>query len=135
MKQKQQSVMDKKRIEIIARCEGNSILDIGSVATQLESLKRNIENNLWLHAELAKRFNKVVGIDILKKEIQELRRMGYDVRYGNAEDFELNEKFDTIVAGELIEHLSMCVRLSNPPIHQPLSFDIRITSLAEVNAV
>jgi len=27
----------------------------------------------------------------------------------------------------------MCVRLSNPPIHQPLSFDIRIASLAEVN--
>ena len=30
---------------------------------------------------------------------------------------------------------SMCVRLSNPPIHQPLSFDIRIASLAEVNVV
>jgi len=107
MKQKQQSVMDKKRIEeIIARCEGNSILDIGCVATQLENVKRNIKSNCWLHEELAKRFSKVVGIDILKKEIQELKRMGYDIRYGNAEDFELNEKFDTIVAGELIEHLS-----------------------------
>lgn len=99
--------MDKNRIkEIIVRCEG-SILDIGCVATQLESLKRNIKSNLWwLHGELAKRFSKVVGIDILKKEIHELKKMGYDVRYGNAEDFELNEKFDTIVAGELIEHLS-----------------------------
>lgn len=107
MTQKQQSVMDKKRIEeILEKCEGSSILDVGCVATQLENLKGNIKSNLWLHEELTKRFSKVVGIDIQKKEVKELRKMGYDVRYGNAEDFELNEKFDTIVAGELIEHLS-----------------------------
>ena len=92
--------------EIIVRCEGDIILDIGCVATQLGNLKEKIESNLWLHEELTKRFSKVVGIDIKKKEIQELKKMGYDVRYGNAEDFRLDENFDTIVAGELIEHLS-----------------------------
>ena len=31
--------------------------------------------------------------------------------------------------------LTICVRLSNPSIHQPLSSDIWIAALAEVNAV
>ena len=35
----------------------------------------------------------------------------------------------------LIIQNSIRLRLSNPFIHQPLSFDIRIASLAEVNAV
>ena len=107
MKHGQQSIVEKKRIkEIIERCEGDSILDVGCVATQLGNLKENIKSNLWLHEELTKKSRKVIGIDILKKEIQEIKKMGYDVRYGSAEDFKLNEKFDTIVAGELIEHLS-----------------------------
>ena len=31
--------------------------------------------------------------------------------------------------------MTMCVRLSNPSIHQPLSLDIWIASIAEVNVV
>ena len=85
--------------EIIVRCDGDSILDVGCVETQLRDVNR-------LHEELIKRFSKVIGIDIQKRKIQELKKMGYDVRYGNAEDFELGENFDIIVAGELIEHLS-----------------------------
>jgi 2-polyprenyl-3-methyl-5-hydroxy-6-metoxy-1,4-benzoquinol methylase len=106
MKPNNNLYLEERIREIIVRCEGDLILDIGCAATQLENLKEKIESNLWLHEELTKRFSKVVGIDIKKKEIQELKKIGYDVRYGNAEDFELNEKFDTIVAGELIEHLS-----------------------------
>ena len=93
--------MERRIKEIIARCEG-AILDIGCVQHTLE----NIKSVSRLHGRLAERFNDVVGIDYLKKEIQELKKMGYNVKYGDAENFELNEKFDTIVAGELIEHLS-----------------------------
>ena len=39
------------------------------------------------------------------------------------------------IAFELVDILFMCVRLSNPSIHQPLSIDIWIASLAEVNVV
>lgn len=106
MKQEQQSIIEKKRIkEIIKRCEG-SILDVGCLQHTLDNVEKNIRRNCWLHEELTKRFSKVVGIDILKKEIHELKKQGYDVRHANAENFGLNEKFDTIVAGELIEHLS-----------------------------
>ena len=39
------------------------------------------------------------------------------------------------VTREEIMDVFMCVRLSNPSIHQPLSIDIWIASLAEVNVV
>jgi len=93
--------MERRIKEIIARCRG-SILDIGCVQHTL----KNIKSDSWLHGRLAERFNDVVGIDYLEEEIQELKKLGYNVKYGDAENFELNEKFDTIVAGELIEHLS-----------------------------
>lgn len=95
----------KRTREIIARCRG-SILDVGCVGSFPENLEEKIQNNVWLYRELEKRFKRVVGIDIAKEEIPKLKKIGYNVQYGNAEDFELNEKFDTIVAGELIEHLS-----------------------------
>jgi len=93
--------MEMRIKEIVERCEG-SILDIGCVQHTLERVK----SDSWLHGALAERFNEVMGIDILQEEIKKLQKMGYNVRYGNAENFELNEKFNTIVAGELIEHLS-----------------------------
>ena len=93
--------MERRIKEIIARCEG-TILDIGCVHHSLE----NIKSDSWLHGKLTENFSTVMGLDFLKEEIQELKKIGYNVEYGNAENFELNEKFDTIVAGELIEHLS-----------------------------
>lgn len=38
--------------------------------------------------------------------VPRLRAEGYDVRLGNAETLELGEGFDTVVAGEVIEHLA-----------------------------
>jgi 2-polyprenyl-3-methyl-5-hydroxy-6-metoxy-1,4-benzoquinol methylase len=34
-----------------------------------------------------------------------LQERGYDVRLGDAQDFDFGEKFDVVLAGELIEHL------------------------------
>lgn len=87
--------------EIVERCEG-SILDIGCVQHSLERIK----SDSWLHGVLCNQFNDVVGMDILEEEIQELSDMGYNVVHGDAENFKLDKKFDTIVAGELIEHLA-----------------------------
>lgn len=93
--------MDIRIKEILQRCEG-SILDIGCVQHTLECVK----NDSWLHGNLTEIFNDVVGIDLLKEEVKILNKMGYNVIYANAEKFVLDEKFNTIVAGELIEHLS-----------------------------
>lgn len=61
----------------------------------------------WLHGRLRERFSSVIGIDLNLENIQLLREMGYEnIHVANAEGFDLHQDFDTIVAGEIIEHLS-----------------------------
>jgi SAM-dependent methyltransferase len=47
-----------------------------------------------------------VGIDIDKPGVQEMTGKGYNVLLQDALEMDLGKRFDTIVAGELIEHLS-----------------------------
>lgn len=92
--------MQQRIQKIIENCEGE-ILDIGCLQHSLE----NVKSNDWLHGRLCENFKTVVGID-MDEDVLKLRTQGYDVYRANAEDFDLGRKFDTIVAGELIEHLS-----------------------------
>jgi 2-polyprenyl-3-methyl-5-hydroxy-6-metoxy-1,4-benzoquinol methylase len=48
---------------------------------------------------------KVVGVDIQKEDVERLRKLGYEVVWGDVTTINLGKKFDVIVAGELIEHL------------------------------
>jgi SAM-dependent methyltransferase len=81
---------------------GPSVLDVGCTGHTLEP-----ESPHWLHGQLVKRFPGVVGIDQSEEKIKELRNRGFDhVFVANAETFSFAERFDTIVAGELIEHVS-----------------------------
>jgi cyclopropane fatty-acyl-phospholipid synthase-like methyltransferase len=49
----------------------------------------------------------VVGIDISRENVESLRKAGFTNLYvQSAESFELQDKFDTVIAGELIEHLA-----------------------------
>jgi 2-polyprenyl-3-methyl-5-hydroxy-6-metoxy-1,4-benzoquinol methylase len=64
-----------------------------------------LDSENWLHGVLKRNFDTVIGIDI-SEEVLELRKYGYEVYVVNAEDFDLDRKFETIVVGELIEHLS-----------------------------
>jgi 2-polyprenyl-3-methyl-5-hydroxy-6-metoxy-1,4-benzoquinol methylase len=59
----------------------------------------------WVHGQVATMASELVGIDINEPAIAELNERGYDVRFGNAEDFDLGRTFDVVMAGELIEHL------------------------------
>ena len=78
------------------------ILDIGCVSNQKEGAFRFGR----LHRFLVKHSNKVKGMDIDKEGIKALKKKNYDIVYGDAETFKLKHKFEVIVAGELIEHLS-----------------------------
>lgn len=96
--------VDRPRIKTILPLlpEGGSILDIG--CAQHDAGERSDPN--WLHQHLYEIGNEVLGIDYLEEEIAELREAGYNVEHQNAETMDLGREFDTIVAGELIEHLS-----------------------------
>lgn len=93
------------RIEwIIKYCKGKDVLDVGCFGFLANKNFKEPEN--WLHREITKHAKSVLGIDILRENIKWARKKGYNIVYGDAEKFSLPSKFDVIVAGELIEHLS-----------------------------
>lgn len=82
--------------------EGGSILDVG--CAQHDASEQTDPN--WLHQHLYEIGDEVLGIDYLEDEIEILRDAGYNVEQHDAEELSFDRTFDTVVAGELIEHLS-----------------------------
>lgn len=84
----------------------DKVLDIGCVGHEIE--ERDLSDpprGYFLHHDLHQHADQVVGIDILDTEVEKMVAAGYDVKVADAQRFDLNETFDVIVAGELIEHL------------------------------
>jgi len=92
------------RVEIVKKHTSGDVLDVGCVQHNLE----NVEEETWLHEKLYdfEEVDSVLGIDVLESEITTLQEKGYNTIVQNAEEMDLDQNFDTIVAGELIEHLS-----------------------------
>lgn len=88
--------------QILKHVVGPDILDVGCAGHLPKP-----GSPYWLHGRLREKFSSVVGIDLNRENIKKLEQLGYEsLHVASAEDFDLNAKFDSIVAGELIEHLS-----------------------------
>lgn len=87
---------------IIAEVDGPTVLDLGAVQHDLDKT----ENDDWLHQHLVNQFERVVGVDILAEEIQQLNQQGYEMYQADVTEMSLDIEADTIVAGELIEHIA-----------------------------
>lgn len=59
----------------------------------------------WMHEAISKTALYTKGIDISEAVIADAKSKGFNVEFGDAQAFSLNEKFDVVHAGELIEHL------------------------------
>lgn len=82
--------------------DANRVLDLGCARHDVERRARGD-----LHAHLVERIDgEVVGVDYVADAVEAMRNEGYDVRMADAQGFHLNETFDVVVAGDLIEHLS-----------------------------
>lgn len=81
---------------------GGSILDLGCVQHDAD----RAANDDWIHSHCYRIGDDVLGVDFLDREVDRLARHGYHVRQANVETMALGRRFDTIVAGELLEHLS-----------------------------
>lgn len=101
------------RIEkITSLVSGKYILDIGCTdeytGSDNVSWDKLINSDYWLHGHLRKLENKIIyGIDIIEEQINNLKLAGLDNLYvQDISELSLDQKFDTIVAGEIIEHIS-----------------------------
>lgn len=101
---------DLPRIEVVNRnhfilnkAKGQKVLNLGPVDRALNPIADQ-------HRKLMEVADNVVGIDIDKEGINELRNIGItNVIYGNIEyidEITLEEDVSLIIAGEIIEHLS-----------------------------
>lgn len=96
--------LENKRMQALLEAvqPADSILDVGCI--QHDSA--NASKTDWLHQHLYNITDDVTGLDYLEEDVAELNERGYNVVCADAQDFDLGRTFDTIVAGELIEHLS-----------------------------
>lgn len=87
---------------ILNLVRGKKVLDIGCIDHDAAAAL----DGSWLHARIAAVAGSLVGLDYLESDAAIVRELGYDVRTGDACDFDLNETFGVVVAGDIIEHLS-----------------------------
>lgn len=93
--------------EIVSICKGKKVLNLGFV--QHKNWKDRLEKGVWLHQQIADVAKSVDGVDLLLDEVESINKeLGQSNFYGdvtNLDDVPLNEKYDVIVCGELIEHI------------------------------
>jgi 2-polyprenyl-3-methyl-5-hydroxy-6-metoxy-1,4-benzoquinol methylase len=98
------------RFPIIAQYAqaGKSVLDLGCVdsrpARHNAAARIEYKVNL-LHKRIAEINRDVMGTDIDPEGVKILAAQGFNVIYADAITMDLGKRFDTIVAGEIIEHL------------------------------
>ena len=92
-----------KRKWILKYVSGKKVLDLGCVGQDSTS---DVSSDLWLHGQLSNSAKELVGVDINEEGLKALKDNGFNVHYANVEEMALNDKFDVIVAGDIIEHVS-----------------------------
>lgn len=98
-----------QRVEFIKmKCSGRKVLHLG--CTNYPYTEDAIEKNMLLHFELEKNARELYGFDFDEKGLEILKKAGgtnlYRADLEKLEEVPVDETFDVIVAGEMIEHLS-----------------------------
>lgn len=76
---------------------GRSVLDVGCAS--------RFGRSDWLHGLIAGVAADAVGLDVADDAVDAIRESGFDIRLGDAQGFDLGQRFDCVFAGEIIEHL------------------------------
>lgn|SRR5208337_116093 len=90
---------------LLREVRGPDVLHVGCVGHKVaESAAEQAHS---LHYQLCRSFAdaNVLGLDIDAAGIERMRRVGFRVEVGDAQNLKFDPSFDTILAGELMEHL------------------------------
>ena len=100
---KNPSVLIKDRVSYIKeKARGKTVLDVGCVDHEAT---REL-GDFWLHKIIKGVAKDILGVDLNSVEVAKLNQKGYEIIVGDVEKINLGKKFELIIAGELIEHLS-----------------------------
>ncbi len=81
---------------------GKDVLDLGCVNHNIELFMLNS----CLHAQMKPLCRSLTGVDIQKEDVKKINSLGYHVICQDVEHLHIRRKFDVVIAGEIIEHLS-----------------------------
>lgn len=96
------SILIDDRCRYIARlAQGKKVLDVGVVEHHAEASQKDE----WLHEHVRRAASSCLGVDILEDGIRNLRERGYRVICADIAQAPLDETFDLIVMGDIIEHV------------------------------
>lgn len=98
-----------QRVDLIKKISvGKKVLHLG--CTNFPYTKDSIDNGMLLHFDLQKTAKELYGFDFDQEGIDILSESGtknlYRADLEKLEEVNLNETFDVIIAGEMIEHLN-----------------------------
>jgi len=80
------------------------VLDVGPA--ELVGTVNREKMARWPHNFIAQHAKQLVGLEKNAEQVQALSALGFNIVQGNAEQFSLDDRFDVVFAGEVIEHLS-----------------------------
>jgi 2-polyprenyl-3-methyl-5-hydroxy-6-metoxy-1,4-benzoquinol methylase len=93
---------------VLDMCKEKNVLHLG--CADFPYTDESIKSGKWLHAKITSVASSCLGVDLDKESIEKLKNQyGVDnIVEGNAEALNKcsDQKFDVIVAGEIIEHLN-----------------------------
>lgn len=87
---------------ILDMCRGKKVLDLGCVCHDETFYNRED----WLHARIKGVAETLLGVDYLQADVEKLQQKGFNVVCADVtREIPVNDEFDVIIAGDLIEHL------------------------------
>lgn len=95
-------LIDNRIAYICQLAKGKHVLDIGVV----EHFRASSAVDTWLHKHVSEAAASCLGMDILEDEVKSLNERGYKVVAHDITSAPLNEQFDLVVVGDVIEHLN-----------------------------
>jgi SAM-dependent methyltransferase len=92
---------------IVELCKNLNVLHLGCLCHS--NWEEQLNKGVWLHSYISNVANKIVGIDYLQEDINKLiNKYSFEAYYADVmhlDKIDINNVFDVIVCGELIEHL------------------------------
>ena len=93
---------------VLDKIQGLDVLDIGVCEHDL----KYIDSHGWKHRRVVDASSSTLGIDIIEELVDKLIAKGFNIKIADATSNEdLNERFDAIVIGDVIEHVNSPVSL------------------------